>query len=91
MINLALQLIAVSLGVVGIVFNIFKKKVCYMLWGIHALAWLILYYRTGFHWSTMGYCLINIGMYAVGWNKWRKDEHISKTERKILANISGQM
>lgn len=74
MINLVLQLLAVGLGVTGIIFNIFKKKTCYILWSIHAVAWIVLYYRVQFHWTTIGYCLINIVMYIVGWYKWRRDE-----------------
>jgi len=70
--GLFLQIIPVVLSISGIIFNIHKKRACWIIWTIGSIFWIGLYVYTQL-WIPIILCVINIGMNIWGWKKWSKE------------------
>ena len=70
--NIVLQIGITVLGFGAVVTNIFKKRICWILWSMSNVGWVWLYLRTGLKESIpimIAYTLANIW----GWLQWSKD------------------
>ena len=67
------ELIVVLSGVTGAIFNIYKKKICFVIWTLHQIAWIALaiHHQT---YIVIFSPLFFIGTNIYGYYKWRKDE-----------------
>ena len=73
MINLSLQILLTVFALTGAVFNIFKKKICFILWTCANICGAILYFRTGLYVIIIVaavYMILNI----IGWFKWKREQ-----------------
>ena len=66
--------IVVVFVVVGILYNIHKNRICFVVWGVGNLFWLYDFLtQTPIQWAY----IFLIGLYMVfnvwGWRKWTKD------------------
>jgi len=70
--DVGLQIIITVIGLAAVVTNIFKKRICWILWSISNVGWVWLYLRTSLEESIpimVIYTLAN----TWGWLQWGKD------------------
>ena len=70
--GLILQIIPVVLSLIGIIFNVHKKRICWIIWMIGSCFWIWLYVHTKIYIPII-LCVINMGMNFWGWKKWSKE------------------
>ena len=63
-------------AIIAYIFNIRKNKICFILWEIAAILFIIsnIYGNLDYGQATLN--TFYLGMNAYGWYKWRKDERI---------------
>jgi len=66
------ELIVVLTGITGAVFNIYKKKICFVIWTFHQLGWIALAIKNQTYVVILS-PLLFIGLSIYGYIKWRKD------------------
>jgi len=70
--NVGIQAVVTLLGLSAVVTNIFKKKICWVLWSLSNIGWVWLYMRQDLKASIpimVIYTLANVW----GWIQWTKD------------------
>lgn len=70
------DLIFTLLGKLGRWFNIKGQRICFLLWAICLIYWMIRNFSMDLYVQTGG-CLISLGMHLYGWWNW-KDKGIGK-------------
>jgi len=61
-----------GLSLIGVVLNIKKKRLCFIVWTITNLAWCVIDFRSGLPeqgWLFVGYTVLSVW----GWFKWGKN------------------
>jgi len=67
------ELIVVLTGISGGIFNVYKKKICFVIWTLHQIAWIVLAIGNQSY-VVIGSPLFFIGLNIYGYRKWKKDE-----------------
>ena len=70
------DLLFTLLGKLGRWFNIKGQRICFLLWAICLIYWMIRNFSMDLYVQTGG-CLISLGMHLYGWWNW-KDKGIGK-------------
>ena len=69
--NLVIQLIGITLSLSGVIFNVYKKRKCWIFYFIANMFWIWLYLRIEFY-PTVFLMIVYQGLAIAGWIKWGK-------------------
>jgi len=74
---LFLQIAGIIFAIVGALFNIFKKKWCWLFWLVANVFFIWIYILSGLHVSIV-LQFVYIAMNIYGWIKWSKGDNNEK-------------